>query len=203
MQRYPQPVALAQAYHRIVAPSKAYSTLIAPQPIAQPPVPVVKKSTDRIARRTLFPVLAGGAIVVGGVALMGVKLFSGGSTIATTSTPGSSTPPTVAQGATTRGTVIGHASAIKVNSATTFPIANQTRPGVLVHLPDNRFVAFDSTCTHAGCGVSYDPQKSLLHCPCHDALFDPAKGAAVVQGPAPTPLAPIKISVSSDGTITT
>ncbi len=203
MQRYPQPIALAQAYHRIVAPSKPYSALIAPQPIAQPPAPVLKKSTGTISRRTLFPVLAGGALVVGGVALAGVKLFSGGSTTATTSAPVSNTPVTIAKGAASGGTVIGHTAAIKVNSATTFPIANQTRPGILVHLPDNRFVAFDSTCTHAGCGVSYDPQKSLLHCPCHDALFDPAKGAAVVQGPAPTPLAPIKISVGSDGTITT
>lgn len=201
MQRYPQPVAFAQAYHRIVAPSNTYSALIAPQPVAQPPVPVVKKG--RMSRRTLFPVLAGGVIVVGGAALAGVKLFSGGSTTATTSLPVSNTPVTVAKGAASGGTVIGHTAAIKANSATTFPIANQTRPGVLVHLPDNRFVAFDSTCTHAGCGVSYDPQKSLLHCPCHDALFDPAKGAAVVQGPAPTPLAPIKISIGSDGTITT
>ena len=203
MQRYPQPVAFAQAYHRIVAPSEPYSTQIASQPVAQPLAPALKKSTGRMSRRTLFPVLVGGAIVVGGVALAGVKLFSGGSTTATTSAPVSSTPVTVVKGAATGGTVIGHVSAIKANSATTFPIANQTRPGVLVHLPDNRFVAFDSTCTHAGCGVSYDPQKSLLHCPCHDALFDPAKGAAVVQGPAPTPLAPIKISVGSDGTITT
>lgn len=195
MQRYPHPLAFAQAYHRIVVPREPYSALIAPQPVAQPPVPVLKQG--RMSRRTLFPVLAGSALVVG-AALAGVKLFSGGATTATTSTP-----VTVAKGAASGGTVIGHTAAIKANSATTFPIANQTRPGILVHLPDDRFVAFDSTCTHAGCGVSYDPQKSLLHCPCHDALFDPAKGAAVVQGPAPTPLAPIKISVGSDGTITT
>ena len=201
MQRYRQPIALAQAYHKVVAPNEPYSLLIAPPPVAQPPAPILKKSARRMSRRTLFPLLAGGAIVAGGVAFAGVKLLSGGSTTATTNAAG--TPATTAKGTTSGGKVIGRTSAIAVNSAVTFPIANQTNPGVLVHLRDNRFVAFDSTCTHAGCAVAYDPQQSLLHCPCHDALFDPAKGAAVVGGPAPTPLAPIKISVQSDGTITT
>ena len=37
-----------------------------------------------------------------------------------------------------------------------------------------------------------------LQCPCHGAQFDPFNGARVLAGPAPTPLAPIKVKISGD-----
>jgi len=68
-------------------------------------------------------------------------------------------------------------------------------PGVVVKLSDGSFVAFDTVCTHAGCTVEWDQQDQVLLCPCHDAAFDPAHGAAVLQGPARRPLSSIPITV--------
>jgi thiosulfate dehydrogenase [quinone] large subunit len=72
-------------------------------------------------------------------------------------------------------------------------------PGVIVQLRDGSFVAFDAVCTHAGCTVEWDKQDRVLFCPCHDAIFDAEDGAAVLDGPAPTPLAalPLVIDVAT------
>jgi thiosulfate dehydrogenase (quinone) large subunit len=68
-------------------------------------------------------------------------------------------------------------------------------PGVVVQLADGSFVAFDAICTHAGCTVEWDATDAVLLCPCHLAAFDPAHGAAVLQGPARRPLASLPIVV--------
>jgi len=73
---------------------------------------------------------------------------------------------------------------------------------VIVQLADGSFVAFDAVCTHAGCTVEWDQADRLLICPCHEAVFDPEHAAAVLQGPAPTPLAPLPLVVdAATGTV--
>jgi rieske iron-sulfur protein len=63
-------------------------------------------------------------------------------------------------------------------------------------------VAYSAICTHLGCVVHdmLDPQGRIA-CPCHGSLFDPARGAAVVGGPAGRPLPSLPISVSPDGVV--
>jgi thiosulfate dehydrogenase [quinone] large subunit len=98
--------------------------------------------------------------------------------------------------------VIAQVSQVPANSAAEFTLPSNGDPGVLVHLDNGKFVAYDAACTHAGCPVSYDPGSKLLLCPCHGAAFDPAKDAAVVQGPAQTPLTSVPIQVDkATGTI--
>lgn len=75
-------------------------------------------------------------------------------------------------------------------------------PGVIVQLADGSFAAFDAVCTHAGCTVEWDQADRLLVCPCHEAVFDPEHAAAVLQGPAPTPLTSLPLVIDpATGTI--
>ncbi len=158
-------------------------------------------------RRALGFIAAGGGVAA---AVLAVTVFSknylGGNTApastSSTNISPANTPIANQTGTSSQGNVLVHTSDIPSNSAQTFPIAGQSNSGIIVHLTDGRFVAFDSTCTHAGCAVLYRQQDKLLECPCHNATFDPAKNAAVVQGPATTPLASIKITVHADGSIT-
>jgi thiosulfate dehydrogenase [quinone] large subunit len=87
---------------------------------------------------------------------------------------------------------------VGVGQAAAF-IAPDGQPAVVVRLGGTRAVAYSAVCTHAGCTVGYDATTRLLACPCHGAEFDPRHGAAVVSGPAPSPLPSIRLQVGADG----
>ena len=61
--------------------------------------------------------------------------------------------------------------------------------------------AYSAVCTHQGCIVSYSTSSHLIECPCHGAAYDPNKGAAVVAGPAPAPLAKIKVAIAGSNIV--
>jgi len=221
-QRYLHPGELANAYHQIIAPQDTQRVPFVTnqgenlmQGRGKPRPYISGNEGDRGSmqsapisrRRALGFIAAGGGVAAAvlAVALFSKNYLSGNTAPVSSSSTNSSpanTPIANQTGSSSQGNVLAHTSAIPSNSAQTFPIAGQENPGIIVHLNDGRFVAFDSTCTHAGCAVIYSQQDKLLECPCHSAEFDPAKNAAVVQGPATTPLATIKITVNADGTIT-
>lgn len=225
--RFQSPTALLETYYQAITPAGkrgASSEMAGTVPLYQPSVRVPTVSQvlagEKASRRRFFVAAGLGvgifALIAGGI-FTGNKLIAGQSpNLPSAKGNGSQQPPATATKPAARPTpaptqpapntqknVLAHTRDVPLNSAKTFPIANQQNPGLLIHLPNNQFVAFDSTCTHAGCAVNYNAGDHLLDCPCHGAVFDPNKNAAVVHGPAQTPLTPVKITVNPDGTITT
>jgi rieske iron-sulfur protein len=80
------------------------------------------------------------------------------------------------------------------------------KPPTRLEMTDQGFVAYSAICTHLGCIVSWvksqqQPAASYTECFCHNSIFDPSRGAKVIGGPAPIPLAQIGVKVSKDGTL--
>jgi menaquinol-cytochrome c reductase iron-sulfur subunit len=57
----------------------------------------------------------------------------------------------------------------------------------LVKTGEMQVTAIDTTCTHLGCRVSWDPESMLIKCPCHGGVYD--KMGHVKSGPPPASLA--------------
>ncbi len=119
-------------------------------------------------------------------------------------TPTAHTQPTPAptQPPAHTGTVIGSTN-MGTNSSKGFTNPADGNGSLLIHLPNGNFVAYEKACTHENVPVNYDVGSHKLICPAHGAIFDPANGASVVQGPANRPLPSVTIRVNADGTITT
>jgi rieske iron-sulfur protein len=80
------------------------------------------------------------------------------------------------------------------------------KPPTRINLTDQGFVAYSAICTHLGCTVSWiknekTPDASYTECFCHNSIFNPARGATVMGGPAPIPLAQIGVKVAQDGSL--
>jgi thiosulfate dehydrogenase [quinone] large subunit len=156
-----------------------------------------------LGRRRLLLQIGGAAVgVVWVLALLPRTRHVGASEpVATTPSP-DATPsgsPTAAPSPT--GTKVGTLSQLRSRGSFTFRDPSTGDPAVAISLAGGSIAAFDTVCTHAGCLVGYDSGQRLLVCPCHGAEFDPGQGAAVVAGPAPTPLAQIRLQVAADGGI--
>ena len=147
-------------------------------------------------RRRLLLQLGGGAVAVVWV----LSVLPRGKLGPLASQPGSNAVTTPTPGTSTSGTLIGSVKDLQSRGYLDFFDPKSGDPAVAVLTTDGVY-AFDAICTHAGCQVNYDAGRRLLVCPCHGATFDPDNGAAVISGPAPTPLPPIRVTESSDGNV--
>ncbi|MFL6163469.1 MAG: TQO small subunit DoxD [Jatrophihabitantaceae bacterium] len=119
---------------------------------------------------------------------------SAGPTPSTTSGPAGSTPAGTPSAAT--GTVVGTTDQVPVGQARQFTDPATGAQAWMVHPAGSSFVAFDATCTHAGCPVRYDQSTVRFSCPCHGGVYD-ARTGEVLQGPPPAPLRAIPVQVVS------
>ena len=68
-------------------------------------------------------------------------------------------------------------------------------------------VAYSAICTHLGCTVRFaeEPMDAApfphIHCPCHQALFDPHRNGLVMGGPAPRPLPQLPVRLNDAGEV--
>ena len=105
------------------------------------------------------------------------------------------TSPAQAPAASSAGTAIGNLTRLRTDHPIGFTDPTTGDPGVILLLSSGKVVAYDRTCTHAGCPVGYDASSGMLICPCHGATFDPAHGARAVAGPTDQPLAALPIQI--------
>ncbi|HXD79970.1 MAG TPA: TQO small subunit DoxD [Candidatus Acidoferrum sp.] len=152
-----------------------------------------RPATTDLSRRRLLLQLGGASVALVWVLAMLPRSRPSIQSASTSQTPAASPV------ASPTGTRIGALADIQAQGSITFQSPSTGDPAVAVSLGGGNVVAFDAVCTHAGCTVSYDSGQKLLTCPCHGATFDPAHGAAVTGGPAPTPLAPIALQIGTDG----
>ena len=66
----------------------------------------------------------------------------------------------------------------------------------IVRMPEG-FYAVSAVCTHLGCITQWKPDSDMIACPCHGSKFN--RRGAKVDGPAPKPLAWLKVWVSDEG----
>ena len=58
------------------------------------------------------------------------------------------------------------------------------------------YQAVDSTCTHQGCTVDWNVEKSQYECPCHSSRFN--GDGSIVNGPAQKPLPSFDVKIEED-----
>jgi nitrite reductase/ring-hydroxylating ferredoxin subunit len=83
---------------------------------------------------------------------------------------------------------------VPVGSAVTFAYPEAHDDCILVRTADTTFVAYGQKCTHLSCAVRPRLDRNILHCPCHEGVFDLESGRPIA-GPPRRPLPLVRIEV--------
>lgn len=93
-------------------------------------------------------------------------------------------------------TRIASLSTLPVGAATTFDYPGPHDSCVLIRTSE-KLVAYGQKCTHLSCAVVPEPEKGVLHCPCHHGYFDLQSGRPLA-GPPRRPLPRVTLEVRGD-----
>lgn len=94
---------------------------------------------------------------------------------------------------------IAKVNAVKVGDAVEFGYPADHNGALMIRLTEEKFVAYQSACTHLQCPVFWEKSSGDMICPCHHGVFDVETGAAVA-GPPRRALPEIELQ-EEDGTI--
>jgi nitrite reductase/ring-hydroxylating ferredoxin subunit len=86
---------------------------------------------------------------------------------------------------------------LAVGGALVFNYPEDHDPCVLVRLSRTELVAYSQKCTHLSCAVVPEPERGVLHCPCHEGFFDLRSGRPTA-GPPRRPLPRITLEIRGD-----
>jgi Rieske Fe-S protein len=119
----------------------------------------------------------------------------------TPATSGAATGGAAAGGAAAGGAAAGGAAVLA--STASVPVGGGkilTAQRIVITQPAaGSYKAFTAVCTHQGCIVN-TVAGGTIDCPCHGSKFS-VKDGSVVNGPAPSPLAPVAIKVEGTSII--
>lgn len=71
------------------------------------------------------------------------------------------------------------------------------KAGIYIIRGPEGFYALSAVCTHLGCLTTWAPELGRIACPCHGSKFD--RMGTKVDGPAPRPLAWLRVWLSDEG----
>jgi nitrite reductase/ring-hydroxylating ferredoxin subunit len=83
--------------------------------------------------------------------------------------------------------LIASLDTLPVNGSIVFEYPGAHDICVLVRRGETDLVAYSQKCTHLSCAVIPRPEEGVLHCPCHEGVFDLASGRPLA-GPPTRPL---------------
>ena len=132
------------------------------------------------------------SLLLGAGAVGGSALALSSCAASPTDTPASTAAagPSAPAGTAAR---VGKLSDVKVGGTATGKIDGKTV--VIFRKDETTVLAYDATCTHAGCPVA--PAGEDFQCPCHGSSFKGSDGS-VANGPAEAPLAKLKAAIDGE-----